>query len=173
MAKSKIPIAAVAVLMLPPFGSMALAEDAATPAAPATTAAPAAPATPPAPATPSAAPSVGETLPSVEATAPDQARAPHKPKPRVAGAKRRGTTVASQQGATPTTTAEQSEADAVAGKNDKFDQARGSIFPSIGATSTATATNLQAAVTQGLGTLANTQLVAASAVQLQHALLAD
>jgi flagellin-like hook-associated protein FlgL len=34
----------------------------------------------------------------------------------------------------------------------------------IGANSTATATNLQAALTQGLGTLANTQLVAASAV---------
>ena len=35
----------------------------------------------------------------------------------------------------------------------------------IGATSAVTATNLQAALTQGLGTLANTQLVAASAVQ--------
>ena len=35
----------------------------------------------------------------------------------------------------------------------------------IGATSTDTATNLQAALTQSLGTLANTQLVAASAVQ--------
>jgi hypothetical protein len=35
----------------------------------------------------------------------------------------------------------------------------------IGASSSVTATNLQAALTQGLGTLANTQLVAASAVQ--------
>ena len=35
----------------------------------------------------------------------------------------------------------------------------------IGASSAVTATNLQAALTQGLGTLANTQLVAASAVQ--------
>ena len=32
MPKSKIPIAAVAVLLLPPFGGMALAEDAPDPA---------------------------------------------------------------------------------------------------------------------------------------------
>jgi outer membrane receptor protein involved in Fe transport len=133
MPRFKIPIAAVAVLMLPPFGSMALAEDAPAPAAPA-----AAPASPtPAPASPSVTPSAGRgtTLPGVEVAAPNQTRAPRKPKARVAGAKRRGTTVAAQQGSTQATT-EQSEADAVAGKNEKFDQARGNMLPSIGATST-------------------------------------
>jgi outer membrane receptor protein involved in Fe transport len=134
MPSFKIPIAAVAALMLPPLASMALAEDAPASTAPAT--APASPTPAPAPDAPSAAPSAGggTTLPGVEVAAPDQTRAPRKPKPRVAGAKRRGTTVASPQGSTRATT-EQSEADAVAGKNATFDQARGNLLASVGATS--------------------------------------
>jgi outer membrane receptor protein involved in Fe transport len=128
MPTSRIPIAAIAVLMLPPFGSMALAEDAPGPAAPAPTAAPAV--------------EGSTTLPSLEVVAPRQRQTPRKPKARVATGTRRDAPEAPQQ--TPT--------EIIAGKNDKFDEARQDIIPPAGAT--ATRINRQAieALPQGANT---------------------
>ena len=136
MPKSKIPIAAAAVLMLPPFGGIVWAEDAPAPAAPAatpapaptSTPAPAPPATTPAPAAPKAAPSAsgGTTLPSLEVDAPRLRQTPRKPKVRVANGQRREAPEVPQQ--TPT--------EILAGKNDKFDSARQNLIPPGGATVT-------------------------------------
>ena len=117
MPKSRIPIAAAAALMLAQPGSMALAEDAPAPAAPATAPAPAAPATKPAGST---------ALPSLEVDAPRQTRTPRKPKVRVANGQRREAPEVPPQ--TPTEILE--------GKNDKLDDARQNIVAPTGATTT-------------------------------------
>ncbi len=125
MPKSKIPIAAAAVLILPPFGSIALAEDAPAPAAPTTAPAPA---TTPAPAAPSTVPSAGggTTLPSLEIDAPHRTERPRKPKVRVANGRRRDAPEAPPEPPT----------EILAGKNDKFDSARQDLIPPGGATAT-------------------------------------
>jgi len=126
MPKSRIPIAAAAALMLAQPGSMALAEDAPAPAAPATAPAPATPATAPAPAAPATKPAGSTALPSLEVDAPRQTRTPRKPKVRVANGQRREAPEVPPQ--TPTEILE--------GKNDKLDDARQNIVAPTGATTT-------------------------------------
>jgi outer membrane receptor protein involved in Fe transport len=64
-------------------------------------------------------------LPQIEVTAPRRAQPPRRPKTRVITAERRETPAAPPQ----------TEAQVVAGKNDKFDEARQNIVAPIGATS--------------------------------------
>src|SRR6202011_4140437 len=75
--------------------------------------------------TPAAAGNSATTLPGIEVTAPRRAQPPRRPKTRVTTGQRRETPAAPPQ----------TEAQVVAGKNEKFDEARRNILAPVGANS--------------------------------------
>jgi outer membrane receptor protein involved in Fe transport len=140
----------VASLLLCGLSGPALAQTAAPstppPAAapsPAATPAPAATSSSPAPRASSAAVNGVTTLPEIDVTAPRRVQTPRRPRTRVVTDKRRET---------PPTAPPQTQAQVVAGKNDRFDEARRSLVAPTGAGSYRLSQQALEALPQGTNT---------------------
>jgi outer membrane receptor protein involved in Fe transport len=151
-------------LILCGLGGIALAQTdapAVAPAAPAVAAPPAAaPAAPPAAAAPAAAAANGTTvLPEIDVTAPRPPQAPRRPKTRVTTDERRNTPVAPRQ----------SQAQIIAGQNEKFDDARRAIVAPTGAGSYQLNQQALEALPQGTNTTLDKALLQAPGVSQDSA----
>jgi outer membrane receptor protein involved in Fe transport len=156
----------VASLLLCSLSGTALSQSAAP--SPATTPAPAAtpapaPVTTPAPAAAPAANGV-TSLPDVDVAAPKRAQAPRRPRTRV---------VTNNPRATPPTTPPPTEAQVVAGKNDKFDEARRNLVAATGAGSYVMTQQTLEALPQGTNTTLDRALLQAPGVSQDSAASGD
>jgi outer membrane receptor protein involved in Fe transport len=150
-AKPLLAVSGAASLILCSLGGPALSQSPATPATPA-------PAQAPAPAPAPAANGV-TALPEVDVTAPHLRQIPRRPKTRVTSGEHR----------TPPTAPPQTEAQVLAGENDKFDQARRSLVAPTGANAYQMNQQALEALPQGTNTTLDKALLQAPGVSQDSA----